>query len=113
MDGVLTVVDVVTILSLEFVCSLADDLGDFVRAFLGWIEFAGSQVFGVLVESTQHPVSKLEGPCSDVLVVVMCHPLMVSCSWATSYAPQLMNGVEAVIELLPVSVFIEPLEPQG
>ena len=50
MDGVLVVKDVATILSLEFVCSLADDFGDLVGAFPGRTELVGSWVFHVLVD---------------------------------------------------------------
>ena len=42
MNGIPTVGNVATILGLEFVCSLTDDLGDFVRTFLGRMELAGS-----------------------------------------------------------------------
>ena len=42
MDGVLAVGNVATILGLEFVCSLADDLGDLVRTFPGRTELVGS-----------------------------------------------------------------------
>ena len=35
MDGIPTIGNVVTIMSLEFVCSLLDDLSDFVRTFIG------------------------------------------------------------------------------
>ena len=58
MDGIPTVGNVATILGLEFVCSLPDDLGDFVRTFPGRTELASSWVFGVLVDwrSTQSPV---------------------------------------------------------
>ena len=51
MDGIPTVLDVATMLSLEFVCSLVEDFGDLVRAFPGRIELAGSWVFCVLVHS--------------------------------------------------------------
>ena len=48
MDGILAVGNVVTILDLEFVCSLPDELGDFVRTFPGRIELASSWVFNIL-----------------------------------------------------------------
>ena len=109
MDGIPTVGDVITILSLEFVCSLTDNLGDFVRAFLGRTELASSWVFCVLVNLTQHPVSSLEGPSSNVLVIVLCYLLMVSCSLETSCVLQLITSIEVIIELLPISVLIKPL----
>lgn len=109
MDGNPAVGDVATILSLEFLYSLTDDLGDFVRAFLGRTELASSWVFGVLVDSVQHPISSLEGPSLNVLVVVSCHLLMTSYSPETSHVSQLIDGVEVVVELLPVGVLIKPL----
>ena len=51
MDGIPTIGNVTTILSLEFVCSLTNDLGDFVRTFPGTTELAGSWVVSVLVDS--------------------------------------------------------------
>ena len=51
MNGVPVVMDVATILRLEFVCSLADDLGDLVRAFPYRPELAYSYIFRVLKDS--------------------------------------------------------------
>ena len=60
MDGIPTTGNVATILSLEFVCSLIEDLGNFVKTFPSRTELAGFWVFGVLVDSVKHPVSNLE-----------------------------------------------------
>ena len=111
MDGILAVGNVVTILSLEFVRSLTDDLGDFVRAFPSNTELAGSWVFGVLIEFAQHLVSSLESPSSDVLVVVPCYLLMVGCSSETSRVSQLIDGVEVMVKLLTIGILVEPLIP--
>ena len=48
MDGILAVGNVATILGLEFVCSLPNDLKDLVRTFPGRTELAGTWVFGIL-----------------------------------------------------------------
>ena len=50
MNDIPAVGDVVTILSLEFVCFFIDDLGDFVRAFPVRTKLAGSWIFVVLVD---------------------------------------------------------------
>ena len=42
MDGVPAIVDVSTILSLKFVCSLADEFRDLVGAILGRTKLVGS-----------------------------------------------------------------------
>ena len=59
----------------------------------------------------QHPVSSLEYPSSDVLIVVLCYLLMVGYSLETSCVSQLIDGVEVVVKLLPVGILIEPLVP--
>ena len=51
MDGIPAIGNVVTIFGLEFVCSLADDLGDLVRTFPGRTELADSWIFGILEDS--------------------------------------------------------------
>ena len=51
MDGIPAVGDVATILGLEFVCSLPNNLGDFVRSFPGRTEFAGTRIFSILEDS--------------------------------------------------------------
>ena len=48
MSGVLAVVDVASILSLEFVGSLTDDLGDLVGSFPIGAQLACSCFFGIL-----------------------------------------------------------------
>ena len=113
MDSIPTVGNVGTVLSLEFVCSLPDDLGDFGRTFPSRTKLVGSWVFGVLIDSVQHPVSNLEFHNSDVLVVVPCYSLVVGCSPETSHGFQLINGVEVVVKLLPVGILIKPLVPKG
>ena len=45
MDSIPAVRNVATILGLEFVCSLPNDLGNFVRTFPDRTELAGSWVF--------------------------------------------------------------------
>ena len=51
MDGIPAVGDVATILGLEFVCSLPNNLGDFVRSFPGRTKFAGTRIFSILEDS--------------------------------------------------------------
>ena len=51
MDDIPAVGNVATILGLEFVCSLPDDLGDLVRTFPGRTELADSYVLGILEDS--------------------------------------------------------------
>ena len=111
MDGIPAIGDVTTILSLEFVCSLIDDLGDFVKTFPGRTKFAGSGVFGVLVNTTRHPISSLKGLSSNFIVVVLCHLLMVSYSPETSHVSQLIDGVEVMVESLPIGVLVKQLVP--
>ena len=106
MDGILAISNVAIILGLEFVCSLTNNLGDFVRAFIGRTQLAGSWVFGVLVDSAQHPVSNFESLSSDVLVVVPCHLLLVGCSLKTNCVSQLINGVKVVVKLLQVGILV-------
>ena len=109
MDGIPAVGNVPTILGLEFVCSLPNDLGDLVRSFPGWTKLANTWVFGILEDSAQHPVSSLECPSSDVLVVLLGHLLVVGCSLETYHVSQLVDGVKVMFELLLVGVFIKTL----
>ena len=51
MGGVLAVVDVASILDLEFVSSVIDDLGDLLRFFPVGAKFACSCLFGILEDS--------------------------------------------------------------
>ena len=51
MDGIPAVGNVATILGLEFVCSLPNNLGDLVGSFPGRTELAGSWIFGILENS--------------------------------------------------------------
>ena len=51
MDGIPTVGNVATILGLEFVCSLPNNLGDLVGSFPGRTELAGTRVFSILEDS--------------------------------------------------------------
>ena len=51
MSGVPAIVDVASILSLEFVGSLNDDLGDLVGSFPVGAELAFSCFFGILENS--------------------------------------------------------------
>ena len=60
MDGILAIGNVATILGLEFVCYLPDDLGDFVRTFPGRTKLVNSWIFGVLVDSTKYLTSSLK-----------------------------------------------------
>ena len=113
MDGIPTVGNVVTILGLEFVCFLPNNLGDLVGFFPGRTKLAGTWVFSILEDSAQHSVSSLECSSSDILVVVLGHLLVVGCSPETSHVPQLINRVKVVIELLPVGILVEPLVLEG
>ena len=51
MDGIPAVGNVATILGLEFVCSLPNNLGDLVGSFPSRTEIAGTQVFSILEDS--------------------------------------------------------------
>ena len=113
MDGIPAVGNVPTILGLEFVCSLPNDLGDLVGSFPSWAKLANTWVFGILEDSAQHPVSSLECPSSDVLVVVLGYLLVAGCSPETSHVSQLIDRVKVVIELLPIGILVEPLVPKG
>ena len=113
MNIVLAVGDVTTILGLEFVCSLPDNLRDLVRTLPSKTKLASSWVFGILEDSAKHPVSSLECPSSDFFVVVLCYLLVVGCSLETSRVSQLINGVKFVVKLLPVGILIKLLVPKG
>ena len=51
MDDIPAVGNVATILGLEFVCSLPNNLGDLVGSFPSWAEFADTWVFSILEDS--------------------------------------------------------------
>ena len=51
MVGIPAVGNVATILGLEFVCSLPNNLRDLVGSFLGRTELAGTWVFSILEDS--------------------------------------------------------------
>ena len=51
MDDIPAVGNVVTILGLEFVRSLLNNLGDLVGSLLGRTELAGTWVFSILEDS--------------------------------------------------------------
>ena len=78
MDGILAVRNVATILGLEFVCFLPDNLRDLVGTLPSKTKLASSWVFSVLVDSASHLISSLECPSSGVLVAVPCHLLVVA-----------------------------------
>ena len=98
MGGVLTAVDVASVLSLEFVGSLTDDLGDLVGSFPVVAQLACSYFFGVLEDSAQYPVPDLESSHSDVLVVVLGYLLLVECSVKVSVVAQIVDRIEAMVE---------------
>ena len=51
MDGIPAVRNVATILGLEFVCSLPNNLGDLVGSLPGRTELANTWVFSILEDS--------------------------------------------------------------
>ena len=51
VDSIPAVRNVATILGLEFVCSLPNNLGDLVGSFLGRTELTGTRVFSILEDS--------------------------------------------------------------
>lgn len=71
MGGVPVVLDVVIVLSLDFLGSLTNNLFYLVGFFPNWTELAYLRLLGFLEDSAQYPVSHLEGPHFEVLVVVL------------------------------------------
>ena len=51
MDGIPAVGNVATILGLEFVCSLPNNLGDLVGSFPSWTKLANAWVLCILEDS--------------------------------------------------------------
>ena len=109
MCGVLAIVDVASILSLDFVGFLTNNFGDLVRSFPGWAELTRPYLFGVLEDSAQYPISYLEGPHSDVFVIVVGYLLLVDYSVEVSLLAEFIDSVKAMIKQLLISVVIKPL----
>ena len=101
--------DVAVFLALDFVYSLAYNFGDLVGTFPCRLEIASSCILCVLEDSAYYPIPRFEYPCSYVLIVVSCYHMVVSYGLEASHVPQLIDGIEVVVELLPVSVFFMPL----